>query len=119
MQTRLSIVIPAVFLVFSGGCATTSNTDVGDGGKGDAGTGGDGGSGTICDVAYPDRTIGLRLCRPGAEEGYVLYPHKHRGDVYLLDRLGRVVNHWSKSQYEPGQSCYLRENGNLVRAAMV
>ncbi len=73
---------------------------------------------TVCDVAYPDRTIGLRLCRPGTEEGYVLYPHKHRGDVYLLDRLGRVVNHWSKSIYEPGQSCYLRENGNLVRAAM-
>ena len=49
----------------------------------------------------------------------MLYPHKHRGDVYLIDRLGRVVHQWSKSQYEPGQSCYLRPNGNLVRAAMV
>ena len=74
--------------------------------------------GAACDVAYPDRTVGLRLCRPGAEEGYVLYPVKHRGDVYLLDRLGRIAHHWSRSQYEPGQSCYLRPNGNLVRAAM-
>ena len=72
-----------------------------------------------CDASYPDRTVGVRLCKPGVEGGYVLYPHKHRGEVYLVDRMGRVVHQWSKSQYEPGQSCYLRPDGNLVRAAMV
>ena len=74
---------------------------------------------TTCDVDLPDRTVGLRTCKDGVEGGYVLYPAKHRGDVYLIDRLGRAVHHWSKSQYEPGQSCYLPDNGNLVRAAML
>jgi len=38
--------------------------------------------------------------------------------TYLIDNDGRVVNKWSSSQYDPGQSFYLRDNGNLVRAAM-
>jgi hypothetical protein len=73
--------------------------------------------GFSCNVSNPDYTVGLRLCQPGVEGGYILYPAKHRPDVYLLDRLGRVVHHWSHSQYQPGQMCYLRDNGNLVRAA--
>lgn len=73
---------------------------------------------TPCDFDAPDRTIGLRRCQAGASDGYLLFPHKHRGDVYLIDRMGRVVHHWAQSRYEPGQSCYLRPNGNLVRAAM-
>ncbi|MFZ4579659.1 MAG: aryl-sulfate sulfotransferase [Myxococcota bacterium] len=72
-----------------------------------------------CDEAHPDRTVGLLRCKPGQAGGYVLFPAKHRGDVFLIDKLGRVVNHWSKSTLEPGQSCYLRPNGNLVRAAML
>lgn len=72
-----------------------------------------------CDEEHGDRTVGLMRCKPGQGGGYVLYPAKHRGDVYLIDKLGRVINHWQKSQLEPGQSCYLRDNGNLVRAAML
>jgi hypothetical protein len=105
------------FAACGGGGETTTPSSTGQTSTGGGGGGG-GGSPTSCDVAYPDRTVGLKLCRPGAHEGYLLYPHKHRGDVYLLDRLGRVVHRWGKSQYEPGQSCYLRDNGNLVRAAM-
>jgi hypothetical protein len=96
----------------------TTSTSGGGGAGGAGGSGGSGGGTDGCDVAYPDRTVGLRVCKPGASSGYLLYPVKHRGDVYLLDRLGRAVHHWSKSTYEPGQSCYLRPNGNLVRAAM-
>ena len=112
----------------AGGGAASSVVDGGAAGGSAAGGGGTGGSGgaagggggtAACDVAYPDRTIGLRVCHPGVEGGYVLFPHKHRPDVYLLDRLGRVVHHWGKSAYEPGQMAYLRENGNLVRAAMI
>lgn len=77
------------------------------------------GSPGVCDVEYPDHTIGVLKCRPGAFDGYLLFPNKHRGDVYLIDRLGRLVHTWNKSTLEPGQSCYLRENGNLVRAAML
>lgn len=103
-------------------CSEAASQVAGDDGAGDAAAepspGADAGS-SGCDVAFPERTVGLRLCRPGVEHGYVLWPVKHRGDVYLVDELGRVVHHWSKSSFEPGQSCYLRENGNLVRAAMI
>ena len=96
------------------GCGGGATVNGGDGGA----EGGlpDGGS-PSCDVSFADHTVGLTSCRTGVTGGYVLYPAKHRPDVYLIDRLGRVVRHWSKSKYEPGQSCYLRENGNLVRAA--
>lgn len=72
-----------------------------------------------CNASHPQRTVGLLSCQSGHGGGYVLFPAKHRGDVVLIDRLGRVINRWSKSTYEPGQSCYLRDNGNLVRAAML
>ena len=117
-STGIPILLVTLGLAGCGGGPATG----GDGGNVAA----DGGAGAdlaavveVCDVAHPDRTIGLKVCRPGAEAGYLLFPHKHRGDVYLVDRLGRLVHQWSKSKYEPGQSCYLRDNGNLVRAAML
>ncbi len=74
---------------------------------------------TDCNEEHPERTSGLLRCQPGHAGGYYLYPAKHRGDVFLIDKLGRPVHTWNKSTLEPGQSCYLRENGNLVRAAML
>ncbi len=125
-KSLLILLIPALLAACSGNSAQNGTGDAGtgdaaanDSGANDAGTDAGGDGGASCDVAYPDRTVGLRLCRPGVEGGYILYPQKHRGDVYLIDRLGRAVHHWSKSQYEPGQSCYLRDNGDLVRAAMM
>lgn len=72
-----------------------------------------------CNVEWPDHTVGVVRCQPGHAGGYVLYPAKHSGDVFLIDKLGRVIRHWKQSKLEPGQSCYLRPNGNLVRAAML
>jgi hypothetical protein len=113
------LLLPPVAAACGQSADVTPSAQTGDAGATtDAASEGAVGPVTSCDVAMPDRTVGLRLCQSGAEGGYVLWPVKHRGDVYLIDRLGRVVNHWSKSTYEPGQSCYLRENGNLVRAAM-
>lgn len=96
-----------------------ANQEESGGAAGSSSAGGSGGSSSTCDVSHPDYTVGVRLCKAAAEGGFLLFPHKHRGDVYLINQLGQVVHHWSKSQYEPGQSCYLRENGNLVRAAML
>ncbi len=72
-----------------------------------------------CAEEHPEHTAGLLRCQAGHAGGYYLYPAKHRGDVFLIDKLGRPVHTWNKSTLEPGQSCYLRENGNLVRAAML
>jgi hypothetical protein len=35
--------------------------------------------------------------------------------TYLIDNQGAVVHEWKKSQYEPGQTVYLLENGHLLR----
>ena len=65
------------------------------------------------------RTVGLfKNDVSKAYPGYTLFSPKHMGSTYLIDNNGQMINKWSKSQYEPGQSFYLRENGNLVRCAM-
>jgi len=45
--------------------------------------------------------------------GYTLFAPKHHTLIYLIDNQGRAVHSW-KSQYEPGQSVYLLENGHLL-----
>ncbi|MDC7219476.1 MAG: aryl-sulfate sulfotransferase [Spirochaetales bacterium] len=51
-------------------------------------------------------------------QGYTLFPGKHHGLTVLMDNEGRIINSWM-SDYEPGQSAYLLENGNMMRAALV
>ena len=63
--------------------------------------------------ANPGQTVGLFLNTPEAFEGYTLFAPKHNTVTYLIDNLGRVVHQW-KSEYEPGQSVYLKPNGNLL-----
>ena len=59
------------------------------------------------------QTVGLSVQSPGSYEGYTLFAPKHNTMVYLIDNQGRVVNRWN-TEYEPGQSVYLLENGHLL-----
>lgn len=61
----------------------------------------------------PGQTVGLFVNTPNAFTGYTLFAPKHNNITYLLDNAGRIVNQW-KSAYEPGQSVYLKPNGNLL-----
>ncbi|MCU0644111.1 MAG: aryl-sulfate sulfotransferase, partial [bacterium] len=67
-----------------------------------------------------ERTVGLfvndssKVC-----PGYILFSPKHYPYTYLINNEGRIINQWTKSIYEPGQSVYLLENGNLLRTCMV
>ena len=58
-------------------------------------------------------TVGLFKNDPQACPGYTLFAPKHHTLIYLMDNQGRAVHRW-KSQYEPGQSVYLLENGHLL-----
>ncbi len=49
-------------------------------------------------------------------EGFVLFTPLLSGTTYLIDRSGRVVHLW-ESEFAPGVSAYLLENGHLLRAA--
>ena len=50
--------------------------------------------------------------------GYTLYAPNFSRTTYLIDMAGQVVHTW-ESEYEPGQSAYLLENGHLLRTACV
>lgn len=54
----------------------------------------------------------------GAFEGYNLYTQLRGRDTFLVDMNGNEVHRWS-SDLPPGNSAYLLENGNLLRACRV
>jgi len=67
---------------------------------------------------YPDRTVGLLMKDSLAFEGYTLFTPNSYTTTYLIDNDGLPVHSW-ESDYRPGQSVYLLENGNLLRTANV
>ena len=59
---------------------------------------------------------GLIVSTDKAAAGYTLFAPHASGTTYLIDNQGQVVKTW-ESDYRPGNSVYLLENGNLLRAA--
>ena len=66
----------------------------------------------------PGQTVGLFINTPKAFSGYTLFAPKHNTITYLLDNQGRTVHQW-KSEYYPGQSVYLKPNGNLLHCCQM
>jgi len=60
-------------------------------------------------------TIGLRYKADGVSGGYTLFTPEKNKDVYLINNCGEVINTWNFSE-RPGLTCYLLDNGNLLRA---
>lgn len=70
-------------------------------------------------VSAQTRTIGLFVNdTANVYKGYTLFAPKQNTMTYLINNEGRVIHVWSASKYPPGQSVYLLENGNLLRACM-
>ncbi len=65
-----------------------------------------------------DRTVGLLHSDARACPGYTLVAPKHYTNTYLIDLNGQCIREWATG-YEPGQSAYLLENGNLLRACFL
>ena len=66
-----------------------------------------------------DRTVGLFVNNAAKVfNGYTLFAPKQNTMTYLINNEGRVVHEWKASQYPPGQSVYLLENGHLLRTCM-
>jgi formylglycine-generating enzyme required for sulfatase activity len=68
--------------------------------------------------APTEQTIGLQQCETNACPGYTLVAPKHYTNTYLINLDGECVHEWTTG-YEPGQSAYLLQNGNLLRACFV
>ncbi|MGJ8661610.1 MAG: aryl-sulfate sulfotransferase [Bacteroidota bacterium] len=60
-------------------------------------------------------TVGLQKASALASEGYVLFTPERNNDVYLINNCGERVNRWGFNEF-PALTCYLLENGNLLRA---
>lgn len=60
-------------------------------------------------------TVGLVYSNSNATKGYTLFTPENNTQVYLIDHCGQVVNEWTFSE-KPALTCYLLENGNLLRA---
>ena len=69
-----------------------------------------------CDEVHNNRTVGLIKCRPEASPGYTLFTPNQSRTTYLIDIRGELVNQW-ETNYTPGESAYLLENGHLLRTA--
>ena len=61
-------------------------------------------------------TVGLLLNKRNAIDGYTLFSVHNK--TYLINNDGKIVHQWS-SNFNVGQSVYLLENGDLLRAAEV
>jgi len=66
-----------------------------------------------------DQTVGLFINDDSSYNGYTLFAPKHFTTTHLMDNNGNILHSWVKSQYEPGQSVYLLENGNLLRTCFM
>jgi hypothetical protein len=62
-------------------------------------------------------TVGLLYSNGQESEGYTLFTPEASSTTFLIDNCGNKVNEWTFSE-QPGVTCYLLENGNLLRAGL-
>ncbi|MCG9792939.1 aryl-sulfate sulfotransferase [Flavobacterium algicola] len=60
-------------------------------------------------------TVGLLFLDNDVSEGYTLFSPEVNNAVYLINNCGQKINEWTFTDL-PGATCYLLENGTLLRA---
>lgn len=65
-------------------------------------------------VLWSQNTIGLLHYEPESQLGYTLLSPNQGTEVFLIDNCGQLVHSW-ETGFRPGLSCYLLDNGNLLR----
>ena len=64
---------------------------------------------------YPTQAVGTIINTGSEQSGYTLVDPMFGTTTYLINNAGQVVHSWT-STYQPGRSCYLLPNGDLIRA---
>lgn len=72
----------------------------------------------VLPIFAQQRTVGLLTNTAESYNGYTLFTPNASKITYLMDNCGKVVKQWT-SEYEPGQTVYLLENGNLLHSARI
>lgn len=62
-----------------------------------------------------EQTVGLLHSSWNVSDGYTLFTPELISSVYLVDNCGEKINEWTFSE-RPGLTCYLLEDGNLLRS---
>src|SRR5690606_17439909 len=60
-------------------------------------------------------SVGLQKHELSTYDGYTLFTPADNFKVYLINNCGEKVNEWTFTE-KPGATCYILENGNLLRA---
>ena len=60
-------------------------------------------------------TVGLLFSSNNVYDGYTLFTPEVNNSVYLINNCGEKINEWTFTEL-PGATCYLLENGTLLRA---
>lgn len=68
--------------------------------------------------AFSQNTVGTLKNESNALNGYTLLYPGNSQETYLINNCGEVINQWH-SNYVPGASAYLLENGNLLRTGKI
>ncbi|WP_055435767.1 aryl-sulfate sulfotransferase [Lacinutrix algicola] len=63
-------------------------------------------------------TVGTLLNTDAAYNAYTLFAPTTSNQTYLINNCGQIINQWT-SNFLPGASVYLLENGNLLRTAKI
>ncbi|APY08992.1 hypothetical protein BWZ20_12100 [Winogradskyella sp. J14-2] len=67
----------------------------------------------VSNLIVAQNTVGTTFISDGVYDGYTLFTVSNNS--YLINNCGEVINQWI-STFPPGNSVYLLENGNLLRA---
>jgi hypothetical protein len=65
---------------------------------------------------FNKKTVGvLHVNKNSIQNGYTLLYPSNSTKTFLINNDGKIINQWT-SNYNPGQTAYLMDNGNLVRS---
>ena len=65
---------------------------------------------------FNKKTVGvLHANKNSIQNGYTLLYPSNSKKTFLINNNGKIINQWT-SDYTPGQTAYLMDNGNLVRS---
>ncbi|MCX7547653.1 aryl-sulfate sulfotransferase [Xanthomarina sp. F1114] len=70
---------------------------------------------TLSSTLVAQETVGLLQHEVGSYDGYTLFTPEKSDFVYLINNCGQVINTWEFTD-KPALTCYLLDNGNLLRA---
>ena len=69
-------------------------------------------------IVSGQQTVGLFFNSSESSNGYTLFAPLDSKITYLIDNCGELIHSW-ESEFLPGASAYLLENGNLLRTARI